>query len=450
MFDKDEMFHTLRRVLEMVDTDHAQVMIDASRLELTRYANNHIHQNTAEEDRALYVRVMVGGCEAGGSTNQFDDESLERLARSVMSVARASPECEYRGGPLPESQRYPEVHSFEPTTAIWTPEARAEAVTCIVQQAASNDLTASGAYYNSVQQLAIANSAGLEACNARTAAGLSAIVRGESGSGYGDGYARDVRQINPMEVGETAVSKALLSTYPESVPPGEYEVVLEQNAVADLLGYLSFIGFSATTVQEGRSFMSGKIGQEVTSPLVTITEDPLAPDGLYSPFDFEGVARQRVELIEGGVARGPVYDTHTAAQAGRSSTGHAVHPAERHWFNGPLPCSLFMAHGDADMEDLIGSVRRGLLVTRFHYLSVVNPTKTVLTGMTRDGTFLIEDGVIRRPVRNLRFVENILEAFAGIEEISLERKLVVTEGRMAIVAPALRLRRFKFMGGSGQ
>lgn len=445
MFAEESTFEKLRAVLQAAGADSAQALVWAERLELTRYAGSRIHQNTAEENETLYLHVTVDGREASGETNRLDAASLGEFAPTVCTAARANAHSEQLI-PLPGPQEYQPLHSFEPSTALWTPDERAAAVATVAEVAASQGLTASGAYYTTVRQLAMANTAGLQACHASTSAGLTTLMLGDSGSGYGDGYARDARQINPLEIAEIAASKATLSSNPRSLEPGEYEVVLEQNAVADLLGYLGWLGCGAHAVREGRSFMSGNIGEPVTGPLVTITEDPLSPDGLYSPFDFEGVPRRCVTLIRSGVAVGPVYDLRSAALEGRSSTGHATHPRSRQWHHGPLPCSLFMDHGDADLEDLIGSVQRGLLVTRFHYLSPVSPAKTVLTGMTRDGTFLIEKGRIQGPVHNLRFAENILEAFRGIELISRERKLIYGEGPSAIVAPAVKLRKFRFVG----
>lgn len=435
---REEAQELVRRAVRLCAGDAAQAALDEQRTELTRYAENRIAEGTRVEGETLCLRVQLDGREAGGCTTDLSEESVRALAEALAERARSASLADSLSV-LPGPQQYPDLHPFNPSTALWTPQQRAESVRLVVEQAGVNGLEAAGAYYTQVRQLAVANSAGLEAAYASTLAGLTATAEGPGGgSGYGDGYARDVMQLNPLEIAEQAVSKALLGPRPVPVRPGEYEVVLEQNAVADLL--LSLRGaFSARAAQEGDSFMSAAPGAEVTGPLVTITEDPLSPDGLHSPFDSEGVPRQRVELITSGVATGTVYDLRTAAREGRCSTGHAADPRSAASGAGPEACSLFMRHGDEDMETLIGAVERGLLVARLGDLEVAGPTGSVLSGVTRWGTFLIEGGVIARPVRDVRFKQDILEALRGVELASRERKLVVREG-VHVVAPALKLR----------
>jgi predicted Zn-dependent protease len=228
-----------------------------------------------------------------------------------------------------------------------------------------------------------------------------------------------------------------------ALEPGEYEVILEEYAVAGLLEYLSYIGFSGLAHEEGRSFMD--LGKQLMSESVGIWDDGHDPSGLPIPIDFEGVVRQRVDLIERGVAKAVVHDAATGSRAGTGSTGHAL-PAPN--LIGPMASSLFMAPGSTPRDELIGGVERGVWVTRFHYINPVHPKKAILTGMTKDGTFLIEDGRLTRPILNLRFTQAIPEAFSDVRAASRETKLVPGEFFGAARAPALHLGAFNFTGAT--
>jgi PmbA protein len=265
----------------------------------------------------------------------------------------------------------------------------------------------------------------------------------DDSSGYGADTAADVSTLDLETVGRMAVDKALQSRHPTGIEPGAYTVILEEAAVADMLSSLGFTGFGALALQEGRSFMTGCLGQQVTGENITIWDDGLDPRGLVLPFDFEGVPKQRVTLIEKGVAQGVVYDSFTAGrEEGKVSTGHSL-PAPNTM--GPIPLNLFMSSGTATKAEMLASTERGIWVTRFHYTNTVHPVKTVLTGMTRDGTFLIENGAITRPLKNFRFTQSILEAFSRAEMLSSECKLI-SGRRGGIYVPAAKIHEFQFTG----
>ena len=224
------------------------------------------------------------------------------------------------------------------------------------------------------------------------------------------------------------------------MPPGEYEVVLEEFAVSDMLDFLGYVGFGGLAVEEGRSFMSGKLGEAVMGSNVSIWDSPLDPAGIPRPFDSEGAPATRVDLVRGGVAVSPVHDRHTAAKAGAEPTGHAL-PAR--YSMGPVPRNMFLAPGDASRDDLVASVRRGLLITRFWYTRVVHPLTVHMTGMTRDGCFLIENGEVVGPVRDLRFTESYLEALTRVDAIAADTKLV-REFFSVNRVPALKIASWRF------
>jgi predicted Zn-dependent protease len=250
----------------------------------------------------------------------------------------------------------------------------------------------------------------------------------------------DALAIDAGAIGREAADKARASANPVAIDAGDYPVVLEEYAVVDVLDMLGYLGFSALAVQEGRSFV--EIGKRIGSELVSITDDGRDPAGLPMAFDYEGVAKQRVPLLESGVCRGIVHDAQTAARAGIASTGHGL-PAPNAY--GPFPINMVMAPGAATREELVQGLDRGLLVTRFHYTNPVHPKLAVVTGMTRDGTFLVEDGRIVGPVRNLRYTQSYLDAIAGTVAVARDRKTV--RGFLGgAVVPAIRVDGWAFTG----
>jgi predicted Zn-dependent protease len=277
----------------------------------------------------------------------------------------------------------------------------------------------------------------------RTTSQLITVSMGPAGgSGYAEAAAVDAATIDAAALGREAAYKARATADAVGIDAGDYPVVLEEYAVVDLLDMLGYLGFSALAVQEERSFF--ETGRRIGSDLVTIRDDGRDPAGLPMAFDYEGVAKQCVELIERGVCRSVVYDAQTAARDGVASTGHGL-PAPNSY--GPFPLNMIMEAGTATREELIGGLDRGLLVTRFHYTNPVHPKLAIVTGMTRDGTFLVERGRIVGPVRNLRFTQSYLEALAGVGAVARERKTL--KGFLGgVVVPAVRIDNWTFTGGT--
>jgi PmbA protein len=289
----------------------------------------------------------------------------------------------------------------------------------------------------------VANSRGIRSAQERTWAQLITVsMSPDGGTGYAETAAVDVTAIDAAKLGREAASKARATGSARSIEPGDYPVVLEEYAVVDLLDMLGYLGFSALAVQEERSFFEP--GKRIGSELVTVTDDGRDPAGLPMWFDYEGVAKQRVELVDGGVCRGVVYDAQTAARDGVGSTGHGL-PAPNPY--GPFPLNMVMAPGTDSREDLIGGLDRGLLVTRFHYTNPVHPKLAIVTGMTRDGTFLVENGTMVGPVKNLRYTQSYLDALAGTVAVAKSRRTL--RGFLGgVVVPAVRIEGWTFTGGT--
>ena len=334
--------------------------------------------------------------------------------------------------------------AYSPTTAGASPEFRAEAVRAVIAAADDAGVTAYGSFATGLESMAVANSAGARAAGTRTSSQLITVSMGpDGGTGYAEAAAVDASTIDAAALGREAAGKARATAIrgrrssPATTRSSSRST--PSSTCVDMLGYL---GFSALAVQEERSF--AEPGKRIGSDLVTIVDDGYDPAGLPLPFDFEGVAKQRVSLLEAGVCRDVVYDAQTAARDGVASTGHGL-PAPNPW--GPFPLNMVMSAGSASRDELIGGLDRGLLVTRFHYTNPVHPKLAIVTGMTRDGTFLVEGGRIVAPVKNLRFTQSYLAALAGTVAVARERKTL--KGFLGgVVVPALRIEGWTFTGAT--
>lgn len=430
------------KVLSLSTADQTEVLFLGEESGLTRFANSYIHQNVAECNVELRVRVVVGKRIGVASTNDLSDEALQRVVETALTVASFQQENPDFTS-LPEPAPLPEVSGFVEGTAAFTPEARAKATGVICRLARERGLTASGAFTTATYELAVANSLGVFAYYPMTLADLNTVIMSDSSSGYANATSLDVAEIEPEAVATEAVGKAIRSRNPQEVKPGEYAVILEEYAVANLLLHLGHLGLGALAVQEKRSFMRDRFGDRIVDERISIWDDGLDPKGLPMPFDFEGVPKQRVSLIERGIARAVVYDSYTAGrEEGKRSTGHAL-PAPNTY--GPVPLNLFMGAGETTKEEMLASTDKGIWVTRFWYTNPVHPLKTIITGMTRDGTFLIEGGEIARPIKNLRFTQSILEALSRVEMVGETTKLEQAF-LGAIRVPALKIEGFSFTG----
>jgi PmbA protein len=436
-----------QRVLKQAEADQAEVLVTSNDSHLTRFAANTIHQNVSETDVSVRLRVVVDQKTGVASGNELTEEGLKRLVESAETAARFQQKNpEFRS--LPKSEPARKVGAFVEATAAFSPMQRAEGVEKILKLSRAKGLQAAGAFSTEVQEIHIANSLGTSAYHRGTVGSIVTVIMAENSSGYGSAASIDVTGIDTEAVGRTAVEKALSSKNPTEIEPGEYTVILEEEAVADMLFFLGWMGFGALAVQEERSFMNGKFGQKIAGDNITIWDDGYDPNGIPLPFDFEGVAKQKVILIENGVAKNVVYDSFTAGrEEGKASTGHSL-PAPNTM--GPIPINLFMATGASTKEEMLASTEKGIWVTRFHYTNILHPVKTILTGMTRDGTYLIENGKIARPLKNLRFTTSILEAFSNAEMLGNRLKLIKDEwNSIGTCAPAAKIHNFRFTGATG-
>jgi predicted Zn-dependent protease len=443
---RTELESLLARALDQVREGEAEVLFTARDAALTRFANSRIHQNVSEHDATIRLRVVEDGRTGVATTNRTDVEGLREVAARATAICRrapANPDAGELAGPNRSTAS--DSLGFVDATARSDPETRAAGARAVIVAGDAAGLETSGAFSTDTATLAVANTRGMWNAHTVTQAKLLTVMMGGNGaSGYAQATSPDVRAIDATALGEEAADKALRSRGAEGLEPGEYPVILEEYAVATLLEYLSWTGFSALAVEEGRSFM--ELGKQVMGRNASIWDDGLDPSGLPTAIDYEGVPKKRVDLIVDGVAKAVVHDTATARRAGTHSTGHGL-PAPNAF--GPMAWNLFMAPGSSAKETMLTGIKRGVWVTRFHYVNIVHAKRGILTGMTKDGTFLIEDGRITRPIRNMRFTQSIPEAFSRIEAIGAETRLVAAEySGITARVPALRIDAFGFTGAT--
>jgi predicted Zn-dependent protease len=446
--DAAEALRLAELVVEMsskAGATEAEALVASGESSLTRFANSEIHQNVSSDEVLVNLRFVSGHRVGVASTGRTDAEGLRALVERATAIATNVAELDEWAG-LPDGGSVPPLEiAWSDGTADATPELRADGARAVIAAADEAGVTAYGSFSTDVEAIAVANSRGIRAAERRTSSQLLTVTMGpDNGTGYAEQCSVDATAIDAATLGREAAERARASANPVVLDPGDYPVVLHHYAVIDLLDMVGYLGFSALAVQEDRSFFEA--GRQVGSKLVTITDDGRDPAGLPAGFDAEGVPKQRLALLDAGVCRDLAFDQQTAARAGRSSTGHGL-PAPNPY--GPFPTNMVMAAGDAGFDDLVGGIDRGLLVTRFHYTNPVYPKRVVITGMTRDGTFLVEDGKLVGAVRNLRFTMSYLDALASVEAVGRERRCL--RGMLGgSVVPSLRLSSFSFTGATAE
>jgi len=407
---------------------------------LTRFANNHIHQNVTETNHEILVRCVSGSRCGTAVSNVTDVASLRKLPNTAFDLARQQPENpDFRG--LPGATRLEPTNGFDESVASCSPSLRAQGVGVVCRKAAEAGYTAAGSMMTGRNSFGVANSKGVFAETETTLVDASTVVMSQTSSGWAQASGWKLDSVTWEELADEAVRKTRMGVDPQVAEPGEYTVILDPYATADLLSMMAVDGMSALAYQEERSWLNGRTGQKVMSQNVTIVDDGLDPSGIPTPFDAEGQSKQRVIIVDAGVAKAPVYDSYTAGrEAGARSTGHALEsPTDR---MGPLPMNLFLMPGTSNVEEMIASTSRGLYITRFWYTRTVHPRDVVVTGMTRDGTFMVRDGEIAGAVKSMRFTQSYLDALAGALAIGKQGRTLWGPG--AYHVPPVKLGRFNF------
>lgn len=458
MLTFDQAADIFSRIRKLATADEVECLFYGGNSALTRFANNTIHQNVAEENFGVSVRTAFGGRTARATTNAFDDESLRRVVQASESLARVQPEdpgllalpAAAGEGTRPTQAQALPTRYFEQTAEV-TPAARADGVGKIVGIAQRRKLTTAGIFSSSETVEGIFNSRGLSDWHTQTSAEISITMLGADSSGWQKANSPNVGGLDAAGLAEIAASKAASSAAPREIAAGKYTVILEPSAVLDMVGF-AFFDFGGLAILDQRSFLSNRIRTQLFGENITIWDDVGHPLQSGAPFDGEGIRRQRLNLVENGMVQRLVYARATAEKMKKSEYADKVGPIEATGHGFPIPNEM----GEAPMnivfesprdpktvDEMIASTERGILVTRLWYIREVDPYEKILTGMTRDGTFLVENGKVVCGLRNFRFNQSLIEMLSNVEQMSVP---VRTSGEEAfdMVVPAMKVKGFNF------
>jgi PmbA protein len=442
------------RVRKHSTADETELIISGGKSALTRFANNTITQNVSEENYVLSLRVNLDGRTARATSNKFDDESMQRLVQSATELAKVQ-EKDSDLLPLADATSFdengPKVERSFFETESMGPKERAQAVGEMVDVAQKFKLTSAGIYATSESVEAVLNSKGLSAFHSQTSAEVSITMLAADSSGWQKANYANAYDLKPAHLAEIAARKAIDSAHPEELPPGKYTVILEPAAVLDILGFM-FWDWGGQAILDERSFLNNRIGTQLFGENINITDDVYHPLQNGAPFDGEGVRRQRVPLVEEGVVRRLVYARGTAEKIRQSeftdkvgsiaATGHGF-PLPNEIGEMPMNIVISSAAPTRTVDQMIASTERGVLVTRLWYIREVEPYEKICTGMTRDGTFLVENGRVTRGLRNFRFNESLIHLLNNVEAMSAPVRASGEEA-FDMVVPAMKVRDFNF------
>ena len=460
MLTSEQAADIFDRIRRFSSADEVEAIFTGSRFALTRFANNAIHQNVEEENSIVSIRANFAGRTARATTNQFDEESLRRVVAASENLAKVqTPDPDLLPMPTAEEANAAgegarATRFFDETAAI-TPADRAAVVKSIVSIAGKHKLTTAGIYSNSESREGIFNSRGLANWHRQTLAEISITMLAADSSGWQKSNSTDVSDLDPARLAETAAQKAVESAHPREIVPGKYTVILEPAAVLDVVGFM-FWDYSGVAILDQRSFLNGRIGTKLFGENINICDDAAHPLQAGSPFDGEGMRRQKVQLVENGVVKRVVYARVTARKMKNSEYAGKVGPIEATGHGFPLPnevgeMPLNIVFGAPEkprsVEEMIASTERGVLVTRLWYIREVDPYEKIVTGMTRDGTFLVENGKVQCGLRNFRFNESLISMLSNVDAMSVPVRAAGEES-FDMVVPAMKVREFNFTEGT--
>lgn len=439
LLSQDDAKRILQKVVGFSKADGCSASLNGSDRGNIRYARNSVSTSGEDSNITLGVQSYFGKKSGAATINEFDDASLEKVVRRAEELAQLAPENPEFMEPLPQQQYGPESKTWSEPTAKITPEYRAQAAADSINPAVPKDVTAAGYLQDARGFSALMNSKGLFAYNRATSVDFTVTMR--SNDGTGSGWAsRDLNDISKLNAGETsriAIDKAIMSREAKAIEPGKYTVILEPAAAGDLIRLM--MNMNARTADEGRSFLSKKgggtkLGEKLVDERVNIYSDPWNDEAPASPWAGDGQARKRMDVIKNGVVSTLFYDRYWASQKN-------VAPV-------PFPGNVIMEGGSASIEDMIKDTNRGVLVTRFWYIRAVDPQTLLFTGLTRDGTFYIENGKIKHPIKNFRFNESPVIMLNNLETLGKSVRTATSEGGFgggqSIMVPAMKVRDFTF------
>jgi predicted Zn-dependent protease len=440
LLNKEEAKKILEKAIGFSKADSISVSLNGNERGNIRYARNSVTTSGEDSNLNLGVSSSFGKKTGSATINEFDDASIEKCVRRAEELAQLAPENPEFMDPLAPQNYAAEGKTFSEATAKITPEYRAQAAADSINPAVPKNVTAAGYLQDSRGFNSIMNNKGLYAYNRATSVDFTVTMRTNDGTGSG-WAAQDLHDVSKLNAGETskvAIEKAIMSREAKAIEPGKYTVILEPAAAADLIRLM--LNMNARQADEGRSFLSKKgggtkLGEKLVDERVNIYTDPWNEDAPASPWSPDGLPRKKMDLIKNGVVSNLFYDRYWATQKNVEAV--------------PFPGNAIMEGGNASMEDMIKDTKRGVLVTRFWYIRPVDPQTLLFTGLTRDGTFYIENGKIKHPIKNFRFNESPIIMLNNLEAMGKPVRAVTSEGGgpgggMNLMIPLMKIRDFTF------
>ncbi|MGQ9706285.1 MAG: TldD/PmbA family protein [bacterium] len=443
MLGEDRLMNIIEGALSNSKSEQLEVIIYSVNVSLTRYSNSYIHQNVSFSDTSISIRAVEGKRWGIISTNDLSDGGIKTAverAREVALSMEENPDFES----LPSPAEYKKVDVYRDEAEKMTPQERGERVKEIISKVGKGGFKSAGSYRVETGEISVGNSLGVRCYHSFSKSNLIVVSISDTSEGYSEASALAPSGIDHVKVASKSAETCDRSQKPREIEPGEYDVFLTPVALSGLMSWMSFVIFSGRMVFEGRSCLSGKMGEKVMGDNITIIDDGLSDDGFAFPFDFEGVPRERLVLIDKGVAKSACYDTIYGKKMGIKSTGHALPKGEE---IDAIPFHLQMPEGSVKQDEMLSMIDKGLYVSNFHYINgLIDPRNAVFTGTTRYGLFYIEGGKIKYPVKDLRFTESMLKAFSNVVAISKERELIPSPyfPIAGCIFPSVVIKNFKF------
>ena len=436
---KSEFKKVADKIFSISTADETEILLFKSKHSLTRYAENYIHQNVSNQSTYLRIRTIFGKKTATASTDSFSDDALKQTLDNAISATKLQKDNP-KLLPLPGPQKYKTVNNYSQATDEATPEIRANEVTKAVNLCKKHKLEGAGIFSSKTSEIAISNSTGLFAYDVSTQAKFSITAMKDTASGWNEIIRKNIDEIDVEKSAEIAIVKAEKSQYPFDLKTGKYTVIMEPAAVAEFILFLLWKGFNGMDYIEGTSFLKEGLNKKIFSEKFSILEDPYNPKNSGNPFDFEGIPVKKMPLIENGVPKNFATNRWIAKQTGVENNGHAM-PLPR---QEAYPFAMCIKPGSSSIKRMIKSTNYGVLVTHFHYSNIIDPVALLTTGMTRDGFYLIENGKITKPLKNMRFNESVINIFSNIEEIGKETELASAFFGGGFLVPAMKINNFNF------
>ena len=432
-----ELVYKVKNILKNYDFE---IIASENKSELTRFAESYIHQNVAEADLNLTVKIINENRIGAVQMNSIDEATISKNIEKAIEVTKITPKLDYHYCLL-TPQSYKIKSKYSKDTANFTPLNRAQLVKQLIKEVNQRGYEAAGAFKTEESTLLVANSEGVFAFDRGTKVDFNCVITRDNSTAHTSFIDSDINNFNIHKITDELLDTALKNVEQIEIDPGIYTVILSPEAVAEILNYAGHTAFNGKMIMEGKSFICNNKGKKIFPETVTVSDDPFDELTMPLPFDLVGYPREKIYLINDGVVKDGVYDHLTALKYNRKCTGNTLSPEQASF--GALPFNLVMKEGDSTIDEMISGTKKGIYISRFHYVNILNPMSIQLTGMTRNGTFLIEDGKLGRAIKNMRFNTSVVDMLKAVDMISKERQ--AKEGFIGpTVAPYLRTNNFTF------